>query len=129
MVQLRILSGQSAGAVHECKRFPCQIGRSAAVTLRLEDPGVFDRHLQLDLVPGQGVTATVLPGAFVVLNGHALEQGVLRNGDVLDLGAAKVQFWLSQTRQRSLRLRETLTWIGFCLLCAGQILLIYRLLR
>jgi len=38
-----------------------------------------------------------------------------------------MQFGLSPTRHRSLRLREVLTWIAFALLCLGQVALIYWL--
>ncbi len=129
MVQLRILTGKSAGTVQVIQRFPCLIGRGAEADLRLEEPGVWERHIQLAFVPGAGISASVLPGALATLNGQALNQEVLHNGDLLQLGSAKLQFWLGQTRQRGLRLRESLTWIGLGLLCLGQIALIYRLLR
>jgi len=41
----------------------------------------------------------------------------------------KIRFWLSETRQKGLRLREFLTWAALTALCAGQVALIYALLR
>jgi len=52
----------------------------------------------------------------------------LRNGDLIEVGPLKIQFWLSETRQRSLRTREFFTWFALAALCAGQIVLIYGLL-
>jgi hypothetical protein len=66
--------------------------------------------------------------AFVAVNGQRLEQPlVLRNGDVIELGAVKLRFGLSPTRQRSLRFREAVTWIALAALCLGQVALIYWL--
>jgi hypothetical protein len=129
MVQLRMLSGAEAGTVQGVRRFPCLIGRCSAADVRLEQAGVWDRHLQLELTPEQDITAAVLPGALAMLNGERLERTPLRNGDIIDLGAARIQFWLAPTRQRSVLLRERLTWVGLGLVCAVQILLIYVLLR
>ena len=129
MVQLRILSGKDAGVVAVVRRFPCLIGRCSTADVRLEQAGVWERHLELQLEPKQGVTAAVLPGALGTLNGEKFERKLLRNGDVIELGGGKIQFWLAPTRQRSFALREGLTWISLGVLCAGQILLIYHLLQ
>jgi hypothetical protein len=54
---------------------------------------------------------------------------VLRNGDTIELGALKLQFWLAETRQFGLRLRETLVWLGIIAVFFAQFGLIYCLLR
>src|SRR5690242_3966658 len=127
MVQLRIVAGKLAGTRQNIRRFPCVIGRSASAHWRLEDAGIWDQHLRLDLEPREGFTATVIEGALATLNGAPLKRAVLHNGDVLECGAAKIQFWLGQTRQRNFQWRETLTWIGLAILSGGQIFLIYQL--
>lgn len=129
MLNVRILSGKDAGTVRTIRRFPCLIGRSASTDLRLEEPGVWDRHLRLEFVPGDGITLRVLPGALAALNGQPVEVALLRNGDLIELGATKLEFQLGPTRQRSFRLREIVTWTLFGLFCAGEILLIAWLLR
>ncbi len=129
MVQLRILSGKQAGSIHPIDRFPCVVGRSASVNLRLEEPGVWDQHLRLELKKGEAFTLAVLPGALARVNGQPVEVVVLRGGDIIELGGTRLQFWLSPTRQRSYNAGEFLTWIALALLSAGQIALIYRLLR
>ena len=63
------------------------------------------------------------------INGEPAKEGVLRNGDIIQLGSVKLQFWLSPTRQRGLRAREWFVWFGIALVCVGQVALIYWLLR
>ena len=77
--------------------------------------------------PAEGFILSVLPGAVASIHNQPVEQAILRNGDVIEVGAVKLQFGLSPTRHRSLRLREVLTWVGLALLCLGQVALIYWL--
>jgi hypothetical protein len=128
MVQLKVLAGKDRGAAPVVQQFPFVVGRGASANWRIETAGVWDRHLQLDFDPHTGITATVLEGALADVNGQRFERAVLRNGDVIQFGAAKVQFWLGETRQHGFRVRETLTWLGFGALCLGQILLISSVL-
>ena len=129
MVQFCALSGAGAGAAIPVRRFPCIIGRGPSADLRLEQPGVWDAHVQIDLEPGQGFVLSVLPGALATVNYAPVERVVLRSGDVIEIGAAKLRFAFVPTRQSSFRLREALTWVGIALLCALQVFIIYRLLR
>lgn len=129
MVQLRIVSESETGAFHSVRRFPCVVGRSPSADLRVEAPGVWDRHIQLELVPAKGIALSVLPGALANINGRPSNHELLRNGDLIDLGGVKLQFWLSQTRQGSLRAREMLTWTGLALLSLLEVAIVYQLLR
>jgi pSer/pThr/pTyr-binding forkhead associated (FHA) protein len=129
MVQLKILSGKKAGAVWTARRFPVRIGRAANADLRLEEDGIWDRHLLLQFRRADGFVLTTEPDALVAVNGEPVRVAVLRNGDSIELGALKLQFWLSETRQFGLGLRETLTWMGIALVGLGQVGLIYWLLR
>jgi hypothetical protein len=97
--------------------------------LRLEAPGVWDRHIQLELVAAKGIALSVLPGALASVNGRPSSHELLHNGDLIDLGSVKLQFWLSQTRQRGLKTREILTWAGLALLSLIEVAIVYRLLR
>ena len=126
MFQLRIFSGKLAGD-WVARRFPVRVGRAPDADLRLEEDGVWDSHLEIDLRPAEGFVLTVQPGAFASVNHQTVQQAILRNGDQIELGAVKMQFGLSPTRHRSLRLREVLTWIALGLLCPGQVALIYWL--
>ena len=129
MIQLRILSGQTAGDTLVVRRFPFRIGRAAENDLRLEAPGVWDQHLTLEFQKTEGFLLHTAPDAFAAVNEQPLTSARLRNGDIISFGSAKIQFWLAAPRQRGLRLRELSVWLLLAAVTAFQFLLIYRLLR
>jgi pSer/pThr/pTyr-binding forkhead associated (FHA) protein len=129
MVQLKVLSGKKAGTIWVARRFPVRIGRSAASDLQLEEDGVWDEHLHLDFNPAEGIVLRAQPDALASVNGQPVRQTVLRNGDAIEIGSLIMQFWLSETRQAGLRLREGLTWAGIAGISLGQVGLIYWLLH
>jgi pSer/pThr/pTyr-binding forkhead associated (FHA) protein len=127
VIQLKILDGKKAGAEWVARHFPVRIGRITASDLCLEEEGVWDQHLRIDLRRGQGLVLTTASDAYVTVNGERVESARLRNGDTITLGSVRLLFGLGPTRQRSLRLRETLTWLALAALCLGQVALIYWL--
>jgi hypothetical protein len=129
MVQLKVLSGKKAGTVWVARHFPVRIGRATNSDLQLEEDGVWDQHLQLDFRPAEGIVLNAQPNALLSVNGEPTNQAVLRNGDAIDIGSTRMQFWLSETRQVSLRFREGLTWAGIAGISLGQVALIYWLLH
>jgi hypothetical protein len=129
MIQLNVLSGNMAGLQTVARRFPFHIGRDAGADLRLEDAGVWDRHARIDFKPAEGLTLTVLGDALVTVNEQPVHEAVLRNGDRLGLGSVQLRFWLAETRQRGLRLRESLVWTCVLLVTLGQLALLYWLLQ
>jgi|ERR1041385_1724553 pSer/pThr/pTyr-binding forkhead associated (FHA) protein len=129
MIQIKILSGKKAGTSWVARRFPVQIGRAPQCDVRLEDAGVWDRHLSLDLRRGQGFLLSPESDAILAVNSQSVHQPVfLRNGDTIDIGGTRLQFWLAPARQRGLALRESLTWIALTVVTITQIVLIYFLL-
>lgn len=128
MVQLNILSGRQAGTQWEARRFPFHIGRDAQAALVLDDQGVWERHAEFALRPGEGILLSARTDALVTINGQKTSQAILRNGDLIEAGAVKLRFSLSPTQHGSLRLRETLTWVGIAALTLGQVTLIYWML-
>ena|SRR5260221_83978 len=116
-----------AGADCVARRFPVRVGRAPETDISLAEEGVWDWHLEIDHRRLEGFVLSVQPGALACVNGQPVQQAVLRNGDLIELGAVKMQFGLASTRSRSLRLREALTWIALALLCLGQVALIYWL--
>jgi predicted component of type VI protein secretion system len=128
MIQLNVLSGKKAGSQTVVRHFPFRVGRAPENHLQLEDDGVWDRHLALEL-QGGGFNLAVAPGALVAVNGGPFQNQMLRNGDTITLGSAKLQFWLAAARQRGLRWRELFVWALIAAVTAAQIALIYRLLR
>ena len=69
------------------------------------------------------------PNTSVTVEGKAVQQTALRNGDTIEIGFVKILFALSPTLQKSLALREWLTWISLTGICLIQVALIYKLLR
>lgn len=128
MVQLKILSGKKAGAEMVSRHFPFWVGRAANCELALDEPGVWDKHFQISLDSAEGFVLVSDANTSVVIEGKTVQQTVLRSGDIIEIGLAKILFALSPTRQNSLVLREWLTWIALAGLCLGQVALIYRLL-
>jgi hypothetical protein len=129
MVQLKVLSGKQAGTAWTARRFPITIGRSPKADLQSDESGVWDQHLQLDFDPAAGLVLTTQPNALAAANGQSVQRAVLRNGDTIELGSLKLQFWLSETRQRGLRFREVLTWTTIAVISLGQVAIIYWLVR
>jgi pSer/pThr/pTyr-binding forkhead associated (FHA) protein len=129
MLQLNILSGKMAGTRWEARRFPVRIGRAATNDLQLEENGVWDRHCELDFHPAEGFVLTTGPGALASVNGQPARHAILRNGDRIEFGSAKLQFWLGDTRQRGLRIREGFVWTLIVAISLGQVALVYWLLR
>ena len=129
MVQLKGLSGKKAGTVWVARRFPVRIGRSAGADLQVEENGIWDQHLRLDFNPAEGIVLSAQPDALASVNGQAVQHAVLRNGDAIDIGSLRLQFWLSEIRQSDLRLREAFTWVAIAVISLGQVGLIYWLLR
>jgi len=127
MIQLTFLNGSAAGKSLVAKRFPFLVGRQPTADLRLEEPGVWDQHLEFTVPGFSGVVVRANPAALTLLNGQPVQQARLRSGDVLELGHLRLRFELSPTRQRQLRLREGLTWVAWALLAVVQILLLYAL--
>ena len=127
MVQLKILSGKQAGATWTARRFPVRVGRAPTCDLQLEDHGVWNEHFQISLNPAAGFILETQPDALVTANGQPVQRLALRNGDTLEVGALKMQFWLAEATQRGLRLSEWLVWTTIAAISLGQIALVYWL--
>jgi hypothetical protein len=129
MIQLNVLSGKKAGSQTVVRRFPFRIGRTAQNDLSLDDDGIWDSHLSLELQrDNQRFILAVAPNALVSVNNHPVENAPLRNGDIIGLGSVKLQFWLAAVQQRGLRLRELFVWGLIVLVTLAQFALIYWLL-
>ena len=127
MIQLHVLSGASAGQRHELKKFPISVGRSPGCSLVLADPGVFDKHFEIQFSP-EGYTLQASPHAVVTINDARSENALLRNGDIISAGYPRLQFWLGAMTQRGLRVRETFSWLLVVAVTVAQLYLFWRLL-
>ena len=129
MIQLQILSGQQAGHDIVVRRFPFTIGRGAGQDLQATDGGIWDRHLTIEFRRSDGFVLIVQPGALVMVNGVRVDTGLLRNGDMLELGSMRSRFWLARSEQRPLGWREAIMWAALTGLFALQAGLIAALLH
>ena len=126
MVQLGVLSSRRAGTTVTARRFPFVVGRNKDADLCLEEEGVWERHLEIDLRMPDGFVLKANPGALATINDQTIREAVLRSGDLIEFGPVKLRFWLSPTRQVDLRWREVLTWFALALMGGAQIALVYR---
>jgi pSer/pThr/pTyr-binding forkhead associated (FHA) protein len=129
MIHLHILSGKKAGNRLDASRFPFRVGRAPQNDLPLEDDGVWEQHVTFEFQRKQGFCLVASANAIVTVNGKQADNILLRNGDVITLGLAKIQFWLAPAPQRSLQLRESLVWALLILVTLGQLALIYAFWR
>lgn len=121
MIRLEIESGMPAGVETEARRFPFRVGRTAAMDLPLEAPGVWDLHFQLERDPDRGIRLVSGPGALVLVNGIRVEEAELRNGDRIECGAVALRFWIGGVSQEGLGVREALTWLGLAGVTAVEV--------
>ena len=128
VVQLQLLSGNQSGTVFRPTHFPIRAGREPGLELSLDDPGVWQRHFRIDWRP-EGLVLEAEPQALLSVNDSPMPRAILRNGDIITLGAIKIRFSLSAVRQFSLAPREWMTWIALGALCLGQVALVYLLIR
>ena len=129
MILLQILSGKQAGTRWVARRFPVRIGRSAANDLQLEESGIWDEHLELTCDPAEGFLLDPRPNALVTVNRETVRDARLRNGDTIEIGPVQIRFWLAETRQRGLRIREWVVWTLVAAVSLGEIALVYWLLQ
>jgi len=129
MVQLRVLAGSRAGSRVVARRFPFRVGRASTADLCLPDAGVWDEHAVLALDATRGFVLRAQGAALLHHNGRPVSEAILRNGDQLELGSARLQFWLDDAHQRGLRGRELAVWVLVGLITLAQVALLYALLR
>jgi hypothetical protein len=128
MIQLNILLGKKAGNQIVVRLFPFYIGRADTNNLKLEDDGVWGQHLSLEFQRQQGFIVRAIANALVAVNGQCVQTALLRNGDFIILGSAKLQFWLATIYQRGLRAREFFVWALIAIVCLVELALIYWLI-
>jgi pSer/pThr/pTyr-binding forkhead associated (FHA) protein len=128
VVQLQLLTGDRRGTIFRSAHFPIRAGRAPESDLSLDEPGVWQRHFVIDW-RAEGLILEAEPEALLSINDTSVQRALLRNGDIITLGASKIRFSFSPVRQSSLAPREWLTWIALGALCLGQVALVYELIR
>ena len=67
------------------------MGVNAGHCARLEDQGVWDEHFRLELRPDHTFALNVLSEALVALNGQYVQSATLKNSDIIQAGAVRLQ--------------------------------------
>jgi predicted component of type VI protein secretion system len=129
MIQLKILGGKMAGTTWVARHFPVRVGRSPNCDLQIEEHGIWDEHFQITIDRKDGFILEVHPHALLSVNGPLDQRFVLHNGDLIEIGALKLQFWLGDAAQRGLKIREAFVWAMIAAVTLGQIALIYWLVQ
>ena len=129
MIEIWMLEGKQAGAWWTARHFPVRIGRGQDCQIALDEPGVWEDHLELDYERGAGFLARPLSDGAVLVDNQPVGTTPVRNGSTLRVGGALLQFWLAPPAQRAFRLLEAGFWAGLLLLCAGEVYLMLLLAR
>lgn len=129
MVQFEVISGKQAGLFVQARRFPFHIGRSAQSDLRLDDPGVWDDHATLLLDDNHDFIVKTGSHAVISVNSDHGESFVVRNGDSIEIGGARLRFWMAEARQSRLRSFEVMVGLTIVAVTLTQLAVINWLLR
>jgi predicted component of type VI protein secretion system len=106
MIQLQILSGKMAGSLWTARHFPVRVGRGTDNELQLEDPGVWEKHFAIAFDRGTGFTLRAETDALVTVNQQPIRSQILCVGDSIEIGSARLRFWIAEPDRRSLRWSE-----------------------
>jgi hypothetical protein len=128
-ILLQLLDDETAGREIPARRFPFVVGRAARADLRLTHAGVWERHFSLDAGSSAGIRLLAGEGAITRVNGAPVTETVLRPGDVIEAGGARLRFWLGPVAQKDLRWREWLVWSGLAAWVLAELLLLAALPR
>ena len=125
LVQLQVRHGAAAGHVLSADQLPLRLGRSRGCHLQLTEEGVWEQHGEIDVNADQQFILRRHPEAGVMINGEpAGEITPLGNGDEIELGSTKLQFWLGGVRQKNLAAREAAAWALLGAITLAEIILL-----
>ena len=127
MIQLFVLSGKSLSNRYSSRRFPFTVGRSKSDDFTIEGDGVWEKHFELQCVLGSGYQLKNNPKAITTVNGTQVQSIFLKNGDEIEMGGVKLQFWLSPMKQSPFVLAEIVFWVGLFLLVLFEIICVVHL--
>jgi hypothetical protein len=111
MIELRFVNGGRESLVFPLTALPISGGRGAGSDVALTGLGIWDSHFRIELDPTDGVILQSVGDAFTTVDQQRVSRHPLRNGDVIECGTNRVQFWLTPAPQRRLRSLEAFVWI------------------
>ncbi|MBN2493698.1 MAG: FHA domain-containing protein [Deltaproteobacteria bacterium] len=89
---LKIISGAEEGRSFDFDRIEVTIGRTMDNDVVLADPGISRQHLSIRNKGGAYILRDLGSSNGTVLNGKRVQEEVLKPGDVIELGGARVRF-------------------------------------
>ena len=123
--QLHITAGEMAGQYYPASNFPLTIGRRKDCNLQMTDSGIWEQHLEIDVDKQYRLFIHCNPETTAMINGEPLREAqTLRNGDQIEFGTGKIQFWLGNVRQKNLHNQEKIMWVLLVILTLIEITLI-----
>lgn len=110
MLELVVLSDSDKGRRFQSNAAPVRLGRRADLEVRLPFPGVWELHAEIQTDSAGWYVIRPLGQSLVTVNQQPVQDHRLRNGDVLSIGAVKLQFGLRSSPQQPLRYWEVAVW-------------------
>jgi FHA domain len=124
MFEVTVLDGVEAGVSRMVRgtRLPFTVGRGGS-DLSLPAPGVWERHFEILLSPEYRFGLRCGGETSVLVNGVPMKESRLKNGDIVQCGAAKLLFSLTSPKRKSMA-----PWAGFAWALLGSVTLLELLL-
>jgi len=110
MLELVVLSDPGKGRRFHSDAAPIRLGRRSDLEVSLCFPGVWDLHAEIQTDPAGWFVIRPLGQCLVTINQQPIQDHRLRSGDVLGIGAVKLQFSLRSSPQRPLSYWEIAVW-------------------
>ena len=111
MIELTVLSDPIPGRRFQLEAALIRLGRQKGLEVVLDERGVWGVHAEISLDSTGSYVVRPSSQALVTVNTQPQQEHLLRNGDVIGLGAARLRFGICPAAQRSLAVSETAIWM------------------
>lgn len=88
---------------------------------------MWESHASIELTADGFFRLIALSEGLVCVEGLSVTEARVKNGDIIDIGAAKMVFHLARAQQRGLAIREGFLWLILLTLPIGELLLMFWL--
>jgi len=113
MAYLLVTTGESAGDSFDLAQCPMSVGRDVTQNIRLRDKHVSGQHLLIDRSSEGDYTVTSQPRAKhgLLVNGDAVPQAVLANGDRIRIGETEMLFLATDQASHVEAVKRVRVWM------------------
>jgi pSer/pThr/pTyr-binding forkhead associated (FHA) protein len=109
MVQLELTSGKKTELI-KVNTFPCNIGRGGKNAIQITSRGVWDEHASITFDSETGFSILAQGRGTLIVNGEPADQARLKNGDSIELGSARLRFWLAAVKTGDTSNTDLIFW-------------------